>query len=152
ARRGVRLTLSYETRGFWSLHPWTVPQVLAPVSWRALPEYSPRSGELFEVWDPFLRSLYLGAPALALVAAAWAPSRAPWRRRLTLLAVVAFLLALGRHTPLYGAATTLVPPLGVLRYPIKFAVLSALAWALLAAAGAEAWRQKSAIARSRWMR
>ncbi|HET6897676.1 MAG TPA: hypothetical protein VFK70_04985, partial [Vicinamibacteria bacterium] len=152
ARRGARLALSSETRGFWSIHPWTVPQVLAPVSWRALPEYSPRAAELYEAWEPFLRSLYLGAPALALVVAAWAPSRVAWRRRLTLLGAVAFLLALGRHTPLYGLVTGLLPPLGVLRYPSKFAVLAALAWALLAAVGAEAWRQQSTIARPRWLR
>jgi len=152
ARRGMRLELTSETRGFWSLHPWTLPQVLAPLSWRALPEHSPRAAELFEAWAPFLSSLYLGAPALVLVAAAWVPVRAEWRRRLTLLALAAFLLALGRHTPLYAAATSLVPPLRITRYPIKFAVLSAFGWALLAATGVEAWRRRSESENGRWTR
>jgi Bacterial membrane protein YfhO len=151
ARRGVRLALSEEVRGFWSLHPWLVPQILAPLSWRALPEYSPRTVELFEAWEPFLRSLYLGAPALALVLAGLALPRAPWRGRLAVLAVGAFLLALGRHTPLYALVTAALPPLALIRYPAKMAVLTALAWSLLAAMGAEAWGRRSEIAPRRWV-
>jgi hypothetical protein len=151
ARRGARLALSEETRGFWSLHPWLLPQILAPLTWRALPEFSPRTGELFEAWEPFLHSVYLGAPALALVAAAFVLPDAPWRRRLLLLGGLGLVFALGTHTPLYRLATMAIPPLAIIRYPAKVAVLTSFAWSLLAAQGAEAWRRRPEIPRARWV-
>jgi hypothetical protein len=151
AQRGFRLALTEETRGFWSLHPWLVPQILAPLSWRALPEFSPRTGELFEAWEPFLRSVYLGAPALALVAAAFVVPRAPWRRRLLVLGGSGLVFALGTHTPLYGLATMVIPPLALIRYPAKVALVTAFAWSLLAALGVEAWRRRPEFPRVLWV-
>lgn len=51
------------------------------------------------------------------------------------------LAALGRHTPVFAVATTLMPPLGVLRYPVKAMVPAALLWSLLAGLGIDALRE-----------
>ena len=46
------------------------------------------------------------------------------------------------NTPAYGIVTTLVPPLRVLRYPVKIMVLVAFVWALLAGLGVDVWRER----------
>jgi hypothetical protein len=58
-------------------------------------------------------------------------------------------MALGRHAPVYPLVTALVPPLRILRYPVKATIVVAFAWAGLAAFGAEAWRQGAS--RRRWV-
>jgi hypothetical protein len=106
---------------------------------------------LFEAREPFLQSIYLGGPALALVAAG-VVSRGLGRRKrfLVLLLAVALLTSLGRHTPVYGALTTLLPPLRILRYPVKAMAVAAFAWALLAGAGFDEWRRRRAREGWRW--
>jgi len=56
------------------------------------------------------------------------------------LAAVCLLIALGRHSVFYGWAITLLPPLRILRYPVKASILIGLAWAILAGLGLDAWR------------
>jgi hypothetical protein len=95
---------------------------------------------LLEGRDPFLASLYLGLPALGLVAAAFAGERGRRPRALLAIGLVAVLVALGRYAPVYDVATALVPPLRVLRYPVKAMPIAAFAWAGLVVHGVEAWR------------
>jgi hypothetical protein len=64
----------------------------------------------------------------------------PLRRVLVGLLIGAGLVALGTHTPVHGLLTTLLPPLRILRYPVKVMVVVAFAWALLAGLGVTAWR------------
>jgi hypothetical protein len=94
--------------------------------------------------------LYLGIPALALVAAAAFGAAAAARRVAVPVLVGAALFALGRHTPLYEIAVALAPPLRVLRYPSKAMVLVSLGWALLAGVGFERWRGSDPIPRGSW--
>ena len=95
--------------------------------------------------------MYLGAPTLALVAAALGGA-APRARAIALAVLAAAaVFALGRHTPVYETAVALVPPLRVLRYPSKAIVLVALAWALLAGVGFDRWRAPEALSRRRWL-
>ena len=63
------------------------------------------------------------------------------RRALVAVGLGAVALALGRHAPFYDLVTTLLPPLRVLRYPVKATVFLAFAWAGLVAFGADAWRR-----------
>jgi hypothetical protein len=75
------------------------------------------------------------------------------RRRYVLagLGVGAALVALGQHAPAFEAVTTLLPPLRLLRYPVKAMILVGFAWAGLAALGVEAWRAAGASSRRvRW--
>jgi hypothetical protein len=105
---------------------------------------------LFEGREPFLVSLYLGLPTLALVAAAFAGPAARARAVFATVVIAGVLVALGRHAPFYDVAVALLPPLKILRYPVKVLVPVALAWAFLAGLGWDAWARAGAVARRRW--
>ena len=140
ARRSARSNLPWESRTYWSIHPAALGQVILPVPLHQLPLNERWGAALFDSREPFLASLYLGAVASALVAAALAGPRRSGRAVLAGTAVVATLTALGKHTVFYAAVTTLVLPLRMIRYPSKAMVVTAFAWALLAAMGYDAFR------------
>jgi hypothetical protein len=143
ASRSSRRELAEAVRTYWSVHPAALVETLLAGIPGRLPLSASWRTAFFESREPFLASLYLGLPAVGLVAAAFAvPGAGAGRRRaLTVVGLVAAALALGRHAPFYDLVTTLVPPLRVLRYPVKAMVLVAFAWAGLVALGAEAWRR-----------
>lgn len=87
---------------------------------------------------PLLYWHYLGASVLALALCSLRRDR----KTVTLAAalIVATLLAMGSHTPLYGLAQWLIPPLRRMRSPEKFLALSAMVTALLAGRGYDALR------------
>lgn len=149
--RSARSALPDAIRTYWSLHPLGLLDVLYPGPLNVLPLSAAWRQTLFEGREPFLASVYLGLPALALVGAALtSPNR---RAKWFLLAMfgTALALALGRHAPFHGIAETLLPPLRVLRYPTKALVPGALAWALLAGLGLDAWRAPGLPDRRRWL-
>jgi hypothetical protein len=148
ARRSGRWDMAEGMRTVWSVHPANLLQMVLPVLPSDLPLTSPARRTLFDVADPFLGSLYVGLPALALAAAAFAGSRRPWL--FGLIALGALLLALGRHTRAYALAVHLVPPLRILRYPSKAMVPAVFAGAVLCAYGFEAWRRREAGGRRAW--
>jgi hypothetical protein len=148
-RRAARLSLPTSVRTYWSVHPLGLLEMLVPGLWSTLPLGPGLRDALFESREPFLQSIYLGLPALALVAAGLALSDHPRVKPLALVGGPALLLALGRHTPFYDLATLVLPPLRILRYPVKVTVLVALVWALLAGMGFEAWRARSPWPRRR---
>lgn len=82
---------------------------------------------------PFITSAYLGAATLpfALLGAARA------RRGFAVLAALALVLALGRHTPAYAAWCAIAPPARFFRYAEKHLLLMVLALAPLVAAGVD---------------
>jgi hypothetical protein len=148
ASRSSRRGLPYAVRAYWSVHPLALVETLAVGIPGRLPVSPAWRTALFEGREPFLASLYLGLPAAGLVAAAFAVRGERRRLALMVVALGAVTFALGRHTPLYDAAMALLPPLRVLRYPVKATVLLAFAWAGLVALGAEAWRRPAP--RRRW--
>jgi len=145
ASRSARRELAEAVRTYWSAHPAALLETLLAGIPGRLPLSAPWRAALFESREPFLASLYLGLPAAGLVAAAFAGPGIGGRRRWALVAVGlgAAALALGRHAPVHDLVTTLVPPLRVLRYPVKAMVLVAFAWAGLVALGTEAWRRSA---------
>jgi hypothetical protein len=146
ASRSTRHSLPKEVRTYWSLHPAGAAETFLARVPSALPLDRETRARLYENREPFLASLYLGLPSLALAAFAWSPGA---RRRavgLLLIGSLAVLLALGRHAPLYDGAVALLPPLGMLRYPVKTMILATLAWAGLVALGTEALRRYSGLA------
>jgi hypothetical protein len=145
-----RLDLPVDARTFWSVHPVSLLQMVLPAPLDDLPLRPEVRRMLFEGREPLLSSLYLGLGALGLVGAALAASRHPLRRFLALLGVAALLIALGRHTPVYGLAAALLPPIRAIRYPSKAMALVAFAWSLLAAMGWDAWRELPAGGRWRF--
>ncbi|HET9766831.1 MAG TPA: hypothetical protein VFS60_08285, partial [Thermoanaerobaculia bacterium] len=86
---------------------------------------------------PYVVSLYSGLLLLALAAAALLRWPIPHRGAWAFAAAAGLLLALGRHTPLWEPLRRFVPLLGVVRYPEKFAVLTA---AVVPLAGALGWQ------------
>jgi hypothetical protein len=140
AGRSARHALPEAIRTYWSAHPLSLVETLVAGIPGRLPLSAPWSSVLFEGRGPFLASLYLGLPALALAAAALATPIGRRRWALVALGLGAGLVALGRHAPLYDLVTVVVPPLRILRYPVKAMVVAGFAWAGLVAFGAEAWR------------
>ena len=140
--RASRASLPQSVRTYWSMHPLVALETLLPGLFTSLPLKSALRASFFESREPFLASLYLGVGALALVAAAAVASRHPLRGLLLSVLALALLASLGPHTPIYGIVTTLLPPLRVLRYPVKIMALVAFVWALLAGLGVEVWRER----------
>jgi hypothetical protein len=151
-RQSARSNMESAARGAWSVHPLGLAEAFSPVPVTDLPIATPLRVRLYDGGVPLIRSLYLGAAALALAAAA-AASSAPPRARPFALAVLglATAYALGRHTPLYEVAVALVPPLGVLRFPSKAMPLVAIGWALLAGVGFDRWKAREPVPRSLWL-
>ena len=140
--RSDRTGLTPAMRAYWSLHPVGLLQAVVPVLARDLPLRAEHRAGLFEGREPFLNSIYLGVTTLPFVGAGLAHRR---RRRLAggllILMSGAAVLALGRYGGAYSLLVQAVPPLGVFRYPAKAVILVALAWALLAGLGFDAWRE-----------
>ncbi|HVQ28066.1 MAG TPA: hypothetical protein VMV21_00705, partial [Vicinamibacteria bacterium] len=140
--RASRASLPQGVRTYWSMHPLVALETVLPGLFTSLPLKVALRAAFFESREPFLASLYLGVGALGLVAAAAAASRHPLRGLLLAVLALALLVALGPHTPVYGIVTALVPPLRVLRYPVKIMALVAFVWALLAGLGVDVWRER----------
>jgi len=138
--RAARAELPAAVRTYWSTHPLVALEMVLPGLWSALPLEKTLRSAFFEAREPFLASLYLGVVSLGLVGAAVAASRHPLRSVLLGALLVSTLVAMGPHTPVYGAVTTLIPPLQILRYPVKVMAVAAFSWSLLAGLGTDAWR------------
>jgi hypothetical protein len=146
SRRSARATLTEAARGHWSLTPALLGQALVPAPLSILPLRQDARQRLFGGRDAFLASIYLGLPALALVAGPLPRRRRRVRHALLATAAVALGLSLGLHTPLYSWASA-VPGLSALRYPAKGMVLAGLCWALLAGLGFDGWLRARPSAR-----
>ena len=123
----------------WSLHPARLVELFLP-GWFGNPfdvEHYPGAAFADDPTRqalPWAVSIYAGATFLVFVSCV--------RRRRVLaslggVAVLFLLLALGRHTPLSGIVTHVVPGLSLFRYPEKHLVVVVGALGLLAALGAE---------------
>jgi hypothetical protein len=139
ARESLRWQLPLADRTTWSLHPAALLGLLCQVNWGGLPRLTADAGSLRDLQAPFLYSVYLGAPTAGFVAAALA-SGATRAAFLACLGLGSLLMALGRYAGVYGTATLLLPALQILRFPVKWMILVALAWSLLAGLGYDAWR------------
>ena len=146
----LRSDLPQRHRTTWSLHPLALAQVFFPVVWAQLPQVIPDVRETIDLQTPFLPSVYFGIPALALAIPGMLVRLRG--RTLALLAAAALLYALGRHTVFYDVLAFLIPPLRVLRYPVKAMVVFAFAGSLLVGLGYDVWRRassgRSALSRS----
>jgi len=122
--------------GFWSVPAWGWANLFAPLFHAAR---TPQ-GTFVQPGQAFFASYY---PGVALLGAALLALCHLRQRRLWLLATAAlggFMLAQGSNNFLYDALRMIAAPLGFVRYPAKFIVLTAFVIPLLAAAGI-AWLQ-----------
>jgi hypothetical protein len=137
ARSARSKLFSERDRTVWSLHPLGVLETVLPFRWSESAADAPKVEAPEDLEESFLRSLYLGLP-LPLLAGLWTRGRE--RAFLSTLLVGGVLLALGRHSWVYEAAVAVVPPLRMVRYPVKVMMLAGLAAALLAGFGVESFR------------
>jgi hypothetical protein len=133
--------LSADVAEKWSLHPLRVLELLAPGALGDPFGFYPGgtwAGDGSTDARPLYYSIHLGTTVFALLLAGlnkWSRENrrlasVPWL--LMGLAVLGFIVALGRHTPVHGVLRTLVPIFAYQRFPEKFVHLFT-AFATLAA-------------------
>ncbi len=119
ARSGA---MSLENQTLWSLG---MPELLGMVWPGVATERFSSGATLFHLWtgDPTVRVPWNPTPYVGLAATtlglglAWTDRRTRWW---AFGATALLLVALGANTPLYGILATLVPPMGLFRYPAKY--------------------------------
>ena len=148
--RSARADLATATRTYWSVHPAGLLDLALPVQLGMWPLGPEARAALYESREPFVPSLYLGLVALPLVLAGLAHRQRRLVGLLVGVSAAAVLVALGRHAPVYGALTSLVPPFRILRYPVKALFLVGLAWPILAGLGIDVWLGSGQARRPRW--
>jgi hypothetical protein len=141
-----RRALPFSIRTYWSVHPWTLLDTIVPDLWSGLPLRATLRARLFDAREPFLSSLYLGLPTVALVGMGLGAGELRCRRFFVAAGLTALVAALGRHTPAYDVATAVLPLLRIFRFPVKAMIPVALCWAFLAGAGFDRVRQGRPVA------
>lgn len=132
-----RLGFAAEAKLVWSVHPFTLIDVLVPRLFSEMSMGAAPRGVLYAGREPFLASLYLGVATLPLVLLGLRSERP---QRGWVVASLGFfaVLSLGSHFPPARMVLAL-PPLSLFRYPSKYMLAAALFWALLAGLGVEVW-------------
>jgi hypothetical protein len=134
--------------GDWSM-PWSGWANLLVPLFRCHPS---SSGVYFQAGQGLTSSYYLGSGVLALAVLAVCRLRA-WRVWLSAVLISVCLgLATGRHTPLWDWARAVFPPLGYMRYPIKFVIPVVFLVPLLAAVALARWQAAEGHEAARWRR
>jgi hypothetical protein len=131
----ARLGLDASDRTVWSLHPLSLLELTLPFHWNLVPLSANAVATILESRDPWLHSIYFGGPALALAAAGLGLGARGRRLALGVIAVGGLGVALGRYGWAYDLLMTALPPLRILRFPMKAMVPCAFAISLLAAMG-----------------
>jgi hypothetical protein len=119
----------------WAMPLWGWANFLVPL----FHCFKSHQGVFAQYGQYWVSSYYVSVLVLGL--ALWAVWRAG-RRRVWLLSAAAMLslaLALGEAGRLYAWLAQVFPPLGLMRFPIKFVVLPVFIFPLLAALGVKHW-------------
>ena len=132
-----RAALPASTRTYWSLHPLSALEFFLPLPFSILPINASWKAALYESREPFLGSMFLGALVLPLFLAALADPTLPRRTRFSYAggAIAGFLVALGKNSMAYTFFVTVIPPLGILRYPSKAMIPVAVLLCVLTGTG-----------------
>jgi hypothetical protein len=135
--RSSRASLPEAMRVTWSVPPLALATTLVPVTFTDTSLPARWQEGLFGAAPPFLHSIYVGLPTLALLFLGRKfKNRGLWRASVGLV-LGAGALALGHHAPFYGLAVRILPFLSIFRYPSKVMLLLAFGWAMLVAAGVD---------------
>jgi hypothetical protein len=121
----------------WSVHPYTVVDVVVPRLFSEMAMGAGPRGVLYSGREPLLASLYLGVATLPLVLLGLRSER-PQRGFVVASLGLFAVLSLGSHFP-PARMMLAVPPLSLFRYPSKYMLAAALFWAVLVGLGAEVW-------------
>ena len=127
----------------WSMPAWGWANFLVPMAFGG----TGNMGVFFQYDQLWTSSYYLGIGTLWLALVAVWRGRLGRVRMLGAVAAIAFIFALGEHTPVYPALHRLIPALSLITYPVKFVLLVAFAAPLLAAFGLATIREQPGVAR-----
>jgi hypothetical protein len=115
----------------WSMPAWGWANLLVPMFF----SFEWTHGVFFQ-YDQYATSSYY--PGIGIFALAILGGIVARRRRVWLIAaavLICLILALGENTPIYNAIKSVFSPLGFMRYPVKFVLLTMLLLPALAAFG-----------------
>lgn len=133
--------LSFNQSVYWSFHPLLLLEVLvAQFFGPAFGTPTPWESALNSWNAPFFLSLFIGVIPLLFALVGWVCGRDARRNFAAGAAVILFLLAMGRFTPLYSIVWTILPSLRLVRFPVKLLIPIALFVGLLAGWGLDALR------------
>jgi hypothetical protein len=149
-----RVPLSRGEAEVGSFHPWRLAEMVAPGAFGDPYAAYPAGawvGEPGLGQRPLLYGAYVGSSVVALAALALGRRR---RLAATLagMAILALLVAMGRHTGVHAVVRFLVPPLGYMRGPEKYLAILQACVALLAGLGAARVGKKDPSERAPWHR
>ncbi len=141
SRRGQGLP--YQEVIEWSLHPLALLELTLPEFFGPLLESGSTWTEVLD-WrfDPYFVSIFVGGAPLFFALAGWALGRDPRKRFLWGSILTLLLAAFGGFAPFFALAYLLIPPLGMVRYPVKLLVPIVLLIAISAGWGLDALRDQ----------
>jgi len=145
--------LSFHETTTWSVNPISFLEVLMPNFSGTLMAGPP--GWLWLISDEndaYNISNFLGFVPAFFALAGWAMSADRRRNFVAGAAGVLLLLSLGHFTPVFALARLLLPPLAVVRFPIKLLVHVTLLVAILAGWGFDALRRAPPLWKAPWKR
>jgi Bacterial membrane protein YfhO len=148
----ARSALPEAARTFWSLHPLSMIEFFLPVPVSAFPLAPGWQAVLFDGREPFLASMFLGAPILPLCLAAFTDPLVARSVRVAgfLGAAGAVLTAMGKHAFFYSWLVALVPVLGIFRYPSKAMIPAAVLICVFAGVGVASLARSERSRRAAW--
>jgi hypothetical protein len=140
SRRGLQ-GLRFRETANWAVNPFSLPEMIVPDFFGS--GIAAPTGWLWLMSDsnlPYFLSVFIGFVPLFCALAGWALGRDRRRTFVAGAAGVFLLLSFGHFTPVFALAYLLLPPLTVVRYPVKLLVLVTMLLAILAGWGFDALR------------
>jgi hypothetical protein len=141
SRRGTE-GLPFNETTSWSFHPLLLLEFVIPALFGSALEAPSLWTLVLNCRNmPYFPSFFIGFVPLLLALAGWALGRDRRRNFAAVSALALLVLSFGRFTPVFALAYLLVPPLALVRFPVKLLVPALLFVALLAGWGFDALRQ-----------
>ncbi len=144
SRRGVQ-GLRFRETANWAVNPFSLPQLIVPDFFGS--GIAAPTGWLWLMSDsnlPYFISVFLGFVPVFGALAGWALGRDERRKFAAGAAGIFLLLSFGHFTPVFALAYLLIPPLAVVRYPVKLLVVVTFLLAILAGWGFDSLLSQSA--------
>jgi hypothetical protein len=142
SRRGTE-GLPFNETTSWSLHPLLLLEFVVPALFGSALEAPSLWTLVLNCRNmPYFPSLFVGFVPLFLALAGWALGRDRRRIFAGVSALALLVLSFGRFTPVFALAYLLIPPLALVRFPVKLLVPALLFVALLAGWGFDALRER----------
>lgn len=129
---------SFTDSSYWSFPPRDIVNFIMPFFYGPL--HYLKDGHLRQDW---LLLTYLGIIPLMLFFIAVFFRKDNYSNFFKGVFIAGIILIFGRWTPLYKLLYEFIPGFGLIRYPVKFFFLSAVAFAFLSGAGWQAYAEKT---------